>query len=392
MRAAFQIAAKDLRQRLRDRSAVLVAVVLPLVLAFVYNLVFGSAGQPSPFRYAVVDLDRGTVAQAFVSGVLHEMQDRKVLTVQTVADEATGARLAERGSVDAVFVIPAGFSALATSDAPGHLDVIGNANKPTGAAVARAIAQSFVVNLNTVRVTVALGRSHVPPLSDGQVAALADQAAHVTTPVALRDVSAKRKLLDNKTYYAAGMAVFFLFFSVEFGVSSLIEERADGTLARLLSAPVPPSAILVGKLLTSVVVGLVSMTVLIVATSLLIGAHWGDPLAVALLVVSGVLAATGITALVCSVARTAEQAGSWQAIIASVLGLLGGVFFPIAQVGGLAAAASLATPHAWFIRGLSELAGGGGVADALPSVAALLGFAVATGAVAAIRLVGVVRP
>ena len=34
------------------------------------------------------------------------------------------------------------------------------------------------------------------------------------------------------------MAVFFLFFTVQFGVTSLLEERNDGTLARLLAAPI----------------------------------------------------------------------------------------------------------------------------------------------------------
>jgi ABC-2 type transport system permease protein len=54
---------------------------------------------------------------------------------------------------------------------------------------------------------------------------------------------------------------------------------------------------------------------------------------VGLLVISGVLAATGITSVVASLARTAEQAGSWQAVVAVSLGLLGGSFFPVQQSG-----------------------------------------------------------
>jgi ABC-2 type transport system permease protein len=210
--------------------------------------------------------------------------------------------------------------------------------------------------------------------------------------LALRDASASRKILDSKTYFAAGMAVFFLFFTVQFGVASLIDERANGTLNRLLSMPVRAGEILAGKLLTSVLVGLVSMTVLTTATSLVMGAHWGDPAAVALLVLAGVLAATGVTALVCSLARTAEQAGSWQAVLATLLGLLGGVFFPIAQMGGFAAAASKLSPHSWFLRGLGELAGGGGIAAVLPAVAALLTFAVVTGGIATVRIGRAMRP
>ena len=55
----------------------------------------------------------------------------------------------------------------------------------------------------------------------------------------VQDVSADdASELDAATFYAAGMAVFFLFFTVQFGVSSILDERRDGTLARMLVAPV----------------------------------------------------------------------------------------------------------------------------------------------------------
>jgi len=179
---------------------------------------------------------------------------------------------------------------------------------------------------------------------------------------------------------------------VQLGVSSLLDERAGGTLRRLLAAPVPRWSVLIGKLLTSVVIGVVSTSVLVAASALLMGSHWGDPLGVGMLVVAGVLAATGVTAFVSSLAGNAEQAGSWGAVIAVLLGLLGGVFFPIAQMGGLAATVSLATPHAWFLRGLGELQGGGGPLSALPAVGAMLAFAAVTFTVALLRLGKVLRP
>jgi ABC-2 type transport system permease protein len=136
----------------------------------------------------------------------------------------------------------------------------------------------------------------------------------------------------------------------------------------------------------------VSTSVLMVASAMLMGSHWGNPLGAGALIVAGVLAATGVTALVASLARTAEQASSWGAVVAVLLGLLGGVFFPIAQIGGLAAAVSLATPHAWFLRGLAELQGGGGPQVAFPAVGAMLVFAAVTFSVALLRLGKVLRP
>lgn len=390
MGAVWRIAGKDLRQRLRDRSALLLAVVLPLALAAIFGLVFGPSATPRPFGFAVADLDRGALASVFVDDVLGELRSDGIVTIREAGSAAEARRLAEAGTVDAAFVLPAGFSAAVRSQAPAGISVIGNADAPTGSAVARSLAEAYVAELRSVRVALA-AVSAVRGLPHDEIAAAAARAVTTAAPVVLAEAGATTKVLDAKTYIAAGMAVFFLFFTVQFGVASLLEERAAGTLPRLLAAPIRRGTVLAGKLATSVLLGLLSMTVLVVATSVLLGADWGDPVGVALLVVSGVLAATGVTAVVASLARTAEQAGNAQAVIAVVLGMLGGAFFPIAQIGGVTAALSLATPHAWFLRGLGELAAGGGPAAALPAAAAMLGFAVVTGAIAALRLGSVVR-
>jgi ABC-2 type transport system permease protein len=389
-RAVGLIALKDLRQRVRDRSAILLALVLPLALAAIFDLVFGSAAAPRPFRYAVVDLDRGQFAAVFVGQTLRGLESEGVVTLRRAGTRSEGAALADSGRVDATFVLPQGFTAAVRSQAPAGIEVIGSVDSPTGSDVARSLARSYVAELTSVRLAVATVAAQ-RPLSHQQAAQVAQRAAAVARPVRLTDASATSKVLDATTYFAAGMAVFFLFFTVQFGVASLLDERATGTLPRLLAAPIPRGAVLAGKLASSVLLGLVSMAVLVVATSLLLGARWGNPFGVALLVLSGVLAATGITAVVASLARTADQAGNAQAVIAVVLGMLGGAFFPVSQIGGIATALSLATPHAWFMRGLGELAGGGGVSEVLPAVAAMLGFAAVTGGIAASRLGKVVR-
>ncbi|GIJ48082.1 ABC transporter permease [Virgisporangium aliadipatigenens] len=384
MRAVLILAGKDLRLRLRDRSAVLIAVVIPFTLALIFATVFGGNETPRPFAYAVTDLDRGPVAAAFVD-VLDRLAERDIVTVRRVADPAEAAELADGGTIDAAFVLPAGIG----TDGTAAIEVIGNVNAPTAADVARSLAAAFVDDLTSVRVAAvaAAGEPHDPR----RIAALAERAARFTPPVSVVDVSAQRRILDTRTWFAAAMAVFFLFFTVQFGVSSLIEERAGGTLGRLLAMPVPPGAVLTAKLLTSVLFGASSLAVLIVATTAFMGASWGAPLAVAALAGAAVLAATGVTAVVASLARTAEQAGSWQAVLAMLLGMLGGVFFPIERVPALKAL-SWATPHGWFLGGLGELAGGGSLREVLPAVAAMCGFAAVTGAVAVVRLRKAVRP
>ena len=154
----------------------------------------------------------------------------------------------------------------------------------------------------------------------------------------------------------------------------------------MLVAPIRRGAILAGKLITSLVLGCASMAVLVVATSFLLSAHWGNPLGIAILILAGVLAATAVMTLVATFARTSDEAQSWQAMVALVFGMLGGTFFPVAQAGGVLAALSLATPQAWFLRGLDDMTGGAGAGAALGPLAAILAFAVVTGSLAYMRI------
>src|SRR6185437_13696468 len=250
MRAAWLICLKDLRSRLRDRSAVLIGVVVPLGLAFIFNSIFSGISGASVINLGVVNADHGAVSQQFTSQVLPAVGRSGVIAIHPEATVAKARALAAKGKLAAVIVIPAGFSARVQANQPASMQVIGNVDAPISTEVARSITESFAADLNRIRLSVATVAAGTTPLSPAQIQALAARAAAAAAPVAVSDVSARTKELDQKSFFAAGMAVFFLFFTVQFGVTSLLEERNDGTLARLLAAPISTSSILAAKLLT----------------------------------------------------------------------------------------------------------------------------------------------
>lgn len=391
MRTLLVIAGKDVRQRLRDRSLFLFALVLPLGLAFIFSLVLGGVDDDGSevFRYGVVDVDGGEVGAAFTDEFLPAVAAGGAISVEPVGSVAQGRQRVDGGDLAAVFVVPDGFSEAVQTGAPATIEVIGDVDATFGVQVAQALADSYLAEVASVRLSVAAAAAGG---STADPALLAERAAAVPEPLAITQGGADERELDATTYFSAGMAVFFLFFTVQFGVSSVLEERHNGTMARLLAAPIHPIGILGGKLLVSFLVGVVSMGLLVAASSLLLGASWGNPAGVAVLVVTGVLAATGVMALVASLATTADQAGSWQAIIAVVMGALGGAFFPVAQAGGALAWVSYLTPHRWFLQGLADLAGGEGLAAVWQPALAMLAFAAAGGAVALLRVPKLVRP
>jgi ABC-2 type transport system permease protein len=165
-------------------------------------------------------------------------------------------------------------------------------------------------------------------------------------------------------------------------VVGVLEEKQEGTMSRLLAAPISHASVVAGKAILSFGLGVISMSILMVATHYLMDAQWGPPLGVALLVVTGVLAATAIMGVLAGSVSTAEGAGNLGAIVAVTLGMLGGTFFPVGQGNEFLNALSYLTPHAWFMRGLADLSGGAEWTAALPAAGALLLFALVFGTVA----------
>lgn len=396
MRAALQIAGKDLRQRVRDRSAFLWGFVAPVGLAFIFSLVLGGVGggDAVSVAYGIVDQDGGAVASVFTEDVLGSLEAEDIVErIEPFGSAEAAEEAVAAGDLDAAFVIPPGFSDAAGGGAEAAIEVIGYVDSPIGTQVARAIARRFAAEINGIGGavgTVAALRGE-PPDQDA-VDELIAGVMEVAAPLTLGTVEAVDKQLDEQTFYSAGMAVLFLFLTVQFGVLGLLEERTNGTMQRLLAAPIGRWSIVFGKGLTSFVLGILSMTAIVVVTTFALGADWGDPLGVAVLVLAGVLAAMGVMTVVAAFARTAEQAQNLQAVVALLLAMLGGAFFPLYLAGGVIERLSLLTPHAWFLRGLGDLAGGAGVGGILGSVWPILLFAAVTMAVASLRLRRVVEP
>ena len=123
MALVFAIAAKDLRQRLRDRSAYIIAIVAPLLLAGIISVAIGNSFTKFHATFAVADQDHGPIAAAFVDGVLHSAPVARVAGVRTVSSPGK-ARQLTRDDVDAAFIIPPGFSVAVTSGQPVTMQVV----------------------------------------------------------------------------------------------------------------------------------------------------------------------------------------------------------------------------------------------------------------------------
>ncbi|HEY5110247.1 MAG TPA: ABC transporter permease [Acidimicrobiales bacterium] len=377
---ALVIAQKDLRQRIRDRSALVLGVVAPLVIAALMSLAFRGA-ETIHLTLAVVDLDHGAAATGLV-GALHGPALRDLVTVVDEPSIGTASTAVHGGHVGAALVIPAGFSQSLTGGRPLALTELTNVNNAIAAQIAEAIAQSFVAQVNADRLTVATAVAGGQPPT-GAAAALVD--AHLALPVATVQRAFGAHQLKIISYYGPAMALFFLLFTISFTSRSFFVDRDQGMIERILSAPLHPRSVLAGKVLSAFVFGIVSITVIAAVTSFAFGADWGSPMAAGLLSLVMVMAVTATTALVIGVARTQRQAEGISSFVVFGLALLGGNFVFSAATPPLMQRLTLLTPNGWALRGYTDLATtGGGLSVVAGPVAAILVYTVVVAAVAAV--------
>ncbi|MFK4084900.1 ABC transporter permease [Kribbella sp. NPDC020789] len=378
MFSALVIAAKDLRQRLRDRSALMIGIVAPIVVTALMSFAFSSADSFHA-NLALVDNDHGRIALQLRTA-LTGPELAGVLTVREVPDEGQARQLLDRGDTGAALVIPAGFSAAAVGDDPIGLRVLGDPDEPLQAQVARAVADAYVAQLNADRLSVHTALAAGVPRD--RTAELAAAVAALRLPESVEARPTGYRQLTTAGYYAPAMGIMFVLFSVGFTARSYFTEQQTGTLERIGAAPVRPGIVLLGKSLAAFAYSAASLGTLAVISSLAFGARWGPPIPAAALILAISLVLVALTALVVALARTERQADGLASICTFVLLLAGGNFVLVSQAPELLRKLALLTPNGWALRGFTDLATGASASSVLLPVIVILAMAAALGGLA----------
>jgi ABC-2 type transport system permease protein len=177
---------------------------------------------------------------------------------------------------------------------------------------------------------------------------------------------------DVLAYLAPGMALMFLMYTVSYGGRSILAERSQGTLPRLLVSPTSTTQVLGGKVLGIYLTGVAQLAILILASTLLFNLKWGNPLGVVILVLAAVFGATGWGMLLTAIARNPGQVASLGSALMLTFGILGGSFISLNALPTPIQWISRITPNAWGLDGFTALALGGGLAEVAAPVGALL--------------------
>ncbi len=397
MRKLFLIGLKDLKLMFRDRAALTFMLLAPFLLTigmgFVTGRFSGNSGGLSDIPVVIVNLDNeqlgNALADVFTSEDLADLMEPSASS-----DPEAARRLIDEDKASAAVIIPKGFTqsiipAEGTMFDPGsvqsaavQIEVYANPARPTGAGVIKAIVDEFVSRVEEGRTSgmtsiVGLMQSGLlnPQNAESEARVLfegVDQTESTAITLKTDKEGAQAVEFDLLAYFAPGMALMFLMYTVSYGGRSILAERAQGTLPRLLTSPTSTAQFLGGKVLGVFFMGIAQVGILIVASALFFQVKWGDPLGMIVLILAAVFAASGWGMVITALARTPAQVGSTGSAIMLIFGILGGSFINLEQLPPLIQTVSKITPNAWGLDGFTTLALGGTLKNLGDPIMALL--------------------
>jgi len=366
----------------RDRAAMVLSFVVPLVFFSIFAGIFGGQrNSTSKVRVAVADEDRSPESKNLIDALARESS----LDVRLVPDaKQPGIRFdaksveeyVRKGSAPAAIVIPKGYGAApiqfsGSSNAP-HFKILADSSDPVASNVISGMLQKVVMTSSPTSMMRA-GTRELDRWSGGltvQQKSALDQniSTFEKSPAAKKagggtlvgidvvDVLGKSKKNPVIAFYAAGIGVMFLLFTATNAGGALLEEAESGTLDRILGTRVTFTHLLLGKGLYLWMLAVTQLTVMFLWGSLAFGLELRSHLAgFALMAAATAVATSAFGLLLATLANTRQQLGALSTLIVLSVSALGGSMFPRFLMPESLQKAGLVLFNSWAIEGFTRV-------------------------------------
>jgi ABC-2 type transport system permease protein len=246
---------KDIALFLRDRRALVVSVLTPIVVAAFFGFLFGgtrAGGNPvSRMSVGVTDLDDSALTKAVVESLTEDTS----LAVQMLP-EAEARQLVKSGKLRAAVVFPAGFETAATGALVGlgQMPDVKLFYDPS-----QSMVRPMVAGLVTQHIMQRISRPNFIGSSRPAPFNLVDTAV----------TSGPR--YNSYAHSFAGMSIqFILFMGIDAGVTLLLM-RQEGMWRRLRAAPLSRTVLLGSRVAATTLISMMIIAVVYLAACLIFG-------------------------------------------------------------------------------------------------------------------------
>lgn len=352
----FTVIQTSWRRLRNNRSELFLTFIVPVVFFSIFALIFGSRDSSSStpkIKVAISDSANSSVSEKAIAALAEQkslrIADRDIKSV----DRAQAEDLVRRGMVSAAVVFSKPENGAIVDGRP-DVEILTDSFDQMATQVLTAIVQRAVM---TATAEIAMDRQ-AP--SSGVVSASYLGEVSLGLPPQPKfqvvDVIGGKKTNPVVAMYAAGIAVMFLLFSATTASGSLLEERENSTLDRLLSSRLTMDQLLLGKWAYLTIIGAIQMTLMFT---------WGatvfkidllnhlEGFAAMTLVTSG--AAASFALMLATLCKSRMQLGWVSTIVILTMSALGGSMVPRYLMSESIQKAGLWTFNAWALDGYNKV-------------------------------------
>ncbi|MGB3129773.1 MAG: ABC transporter permease [Dehalococcoidia bacterium] len=385
---------KDLKLFSRDRMAMVLFIVFPLMFVVLFNLLLAdvcSEDERLELHVATQEADGGLSHQ--IIGALETKDDSELEPgdpeIIWDRDYAEARQAVEDGELDGFLVFPEDFTERVVRGDETELEVVADAGATSTRAALYGLGRSIATRIGSTQVAtratveLMIGQGLLDPWDQAAIDEVIEQVAEAMAAAEPFVEFEAQQVGDVEPENAAnfvipGYLVMFVFFAAALGAEVIIRERQNHTLERLLASSVRRESILGGVFAGTAAKGLIQIAVFWAVGILVFNIDLGlSPAAVIILSILMVIMSSAFAIMLAALVRTQRSAGSLAVLVSLVLAPLGGCWWPLFITPTWMQFLAKFTPHGWANTGFNKLMlFGAEFGDVLPEMLALVGFAV----------------
>ena len=359
----FKLFKKDLKLFLHDKRSVLLTFLLPVILITLFALAYGSIGsydgRSEPVELLVADLDMTGSSEEIVNKI-DSLED----IVVVVSDSVRSRELVTTGEYVSALLIYKGFQDSLRYGSSLPVELIYDRSREMEIGILQqnlistimSFTGEIIVNSSIERYV----QDQFPDIDKStRDAILKTVRRKDDNELAVKWTSIVGERNDTKLgliQAVAGTAILMLLFSVAGVGTSILEEKENGTIKRLLYSPLKGSTILYSKMLFAFFISVLQLTAMFIFAWLVLNMDMNVSMSgLILMIISTSFAVSSMGIFLAAIAKTRHQAQNLSTIIILVMSAIGGSMIPMFIMPAILQKIALISVNYWGIQGFYDL-------------------------------------
>jgi ABC-2 type transport system permease protein len=359
----FKLFKKDLILFFHDRRSVMLTFLLPVILITLFAFAYGSIGtyngRSEPVKLLVADLDQTLTSKK----IIYKIDSLKDVSI-TLSDSAKSKELVTKGKYACALIIYKGFQDSLESAKTTRVELVYDRSREMEIGI---LQQNLISTLMSSTGEIIVKKNIEKYLKDQFADIDKGTRDNILNTVIIKDnnklalkwtsiVGMKNNTKLGLIQAVAGTAILMLLFSVALVGTSILEEKENGTINRLLYSPLKGSSILYGKMLFAFFISILQLTSMFLFAGLMFKMDLSINIpALILMILATAFAVSSLGIFLAAIAKTRQQAQNLSTILILIMSAIGGSMIPLFIMPSILQKIALLSVNYWGIQGFYDI-------------------------------------